>query len=164
MKKISGYWIDANNNRWNCDIFTEERAKKYSETLIDCTLCTDCSYCSYCNYCTRCTECSDCFDCTECSECTDCSYCSDCLDCTYCSDCTGYKSNPERYCIELNGTVEKLAMAYWLTGDDLQLVFSCYKTTSPEDFKKKAIEMNGEEKAKPFTKFVDTVEYLIKNK
>jgi len=44
------------------------------------------------------------------------------------------------------------------------VIFGCYKTSSLEDFKAKAIEMNGEEKAKPFIKFAETVTYLIQNK
>jgi len=122
MKTENGYYIDENNNRWDCEIYTEDQAKKNSESLIDC---------------------SGCFDCSRCS---------------------GYKSNPERYCKELIGTVTKLAQAYWTSGDDLQVIFGCYKTSSLEAFKAKAIKTNGKKKAKPFIEFADVIKQLTNKK
>ena len=42
MVKRNNYWVDENNNKWNCYIYSKEEAEKYSKTLISC------SYCSYC--------------------------------------------------------------------------------------------------------------------
>ena len=179
MKKANGYYIDENNNRWDCNLYTEDQAKKNSESLIDCSYCyrcsycsdcsdcSDCSGCSGCSYCSDCSDCSYCYrcsGCSGCSGCSNCSYCSGCSDCSNCSYCSGYKSNPERYCKELIGTITKLAQAYWLSGDDLQIVFGCYKTESLEDFKAKAIEMNGKKKAKPFIEFADVIKQLTNKK
>ena len=179
MKIENGYYVDYNNNRWNCDFYTEEQAQKNSDSLINCSNCSYCSYCSGCSGCSNCSNCSgcsDCSDCSYCSYCSGCSYCSYCSDCSYCfdcsgcsrcsdcSDCSGYKSNPERYCIELTGTVKRIAQAYWLSGDDLQIVFGCYKTSSLEAFKAKAIKMNGKKKAKPFIEFADVIKQLTNKK
>lgn len=46
MKKLYGYWVDENNNRWYYGIYTEEQAEKYSGSLIGCSGCRDCSYCN----------------------------------------------------------------------------------------------------------------------
>ena len=58
MKKINNYWVDKNNNKWNCDSFTEEKAIKNSNTLINCFHCHNCSYCSDCHNCSHCHNCS----------------------------------------------------------------------------------------------------------
>jgi len=161
MKKENGYYIDENNNRWDCNLYTEDQAKKNSESLIDCSDCSDCSRCSGCSDCSDCFRCSGCSDCSRCSRCSDCFRCSGCSDCSHCS---GYKSNPERYCKELIGTVTKSAQAYWTSGNDLQVIFGCYKTSSLEAFKAKAIKMNGKKKAKPFIEFADVIKQLTNKK
>lgn len=43
MKQENGYYIDENKNKWDCDIYTEDQAQKYSESLINCFNCSDCS-------------------------------------------------------------------------------------------------------------------------
>lgn len=58
--------------------------------------------------------------------------------------------------------MKELARAYWITGDDLQIIFGCYRTTSIEEFKNKAIQQNGKEKAEPFIRYADMVANLLK--
>ncbi len=41
MKKINNYWIDNDNNRWNCLFYSEIIALEYSKTLINCRDYTD---------------------------------------------------------------------------------------------------------------------------
>ena len=49
MKKIDGYWIDENGNRWNdC---SKERAKELSSSMINCYNCRNCHNCHYCHNC-----------------------------------------------------------------------------------------------------------------
>lgn len=33
MEKINNYYVDSNNNKWNCDKFTKEEAMIASKTL-----------------------------------------------------------------------------------------------------------------------------------
>lgn len=51
MKQENGYWVDADNNRWNESRFTEEEAERLSKTLRHCKVCTDCTDCSSCAGC-----------------------------------------------------------------------------------------------------------------
>ena len=96
MKQINGYWTDENNNRWDIEIYTEEQAKKYSKSLVNCHNCDDCSYCCdcrscnncrYCDNCRNCRNCRNCYDCRNCEYCVDCRYCNDCSNCRYCNKC-----------------------------------------------------------------------------
>ena len=71
MKKQKNYWVDSNNNKWSCDLYTEEKAIELSGTLvnckncINCRSCRSCSNCRSCSYCSYCSNCSDCLDCSE---------------------------------------------------------------------------------------------------
>jgi hypothetical protein len=49
MKKENGFFIDENNNAWDCLIETFESATKKSKSLKNCRNCRDCSYCSDCS-------------------------------------------------------------------------------------------------------------------
>ena len=199
MKKINGFWTDSNANKWDCDIYTEAQAIKYSESLtgcvncincsncsgcsgcIDCGNCRDCINCSDCRYCRYCRYCSGCIDCGDCSSCGDCNYCSDCSgcidcgncsgcidcrycsDCNYCRDCSGYKSNPNRVCKELQGSVKELAQVYWI-GKDIQIVFSCWKGETLKKFEEKIEErVTDPENKKLFLDFIKVAKYNIKN-
>lgn len=51
MKKIDNKWVDENNNSWNCDYYSKQKAEKLSKTMIGCSDCSDCSYCSHCSNC-----------------------------------------------------------------------------------------------------------------
>ena len=54
MVKRNNYWVDENNNKWNCYIYSKEEAEKYSKTLISCSYCSDCRDCSDCSGCSYC--------------------------------------------------------------------------------------------------------------
>ena len=90
MKQINGYWVDDNNNRWDCELYSKAEAKRYSKTLIDCTNCidcTDCKFCDYCNYCKFCDHCDNCKFCDHCNYCKFCDHCDNCKFCDYCNYC-----------------------------------------------------------------------------
>lgn len=74
MQQINGYWVDENNNRWDCEKYTKIQAREYSATLINCYGCDNC-----CN-CFDCWNCVDCFDCRSCKNCWYCAYCLECED------------------------------------------------------------------------------------
>ena len=74
MKKVNNRWVDDNNNSWDCDLFSKEKALQFSKTMISCIGCINCSDCSYCS---DCSGCSDCINCSGCSGCSDCSGCRD---------------------------------------------------------------------------------------
>ena len=42
LKQINGYWVDENNNKWDIKFYIEQKAEKYSKTLVDCY---NCRYC-----------------------------------------------------------------------------------------------------------------------
>lgn len=48
MRELNNYWVDKNNNRWSCNIYTKKKAIELSKTLINCRDCRDCRDCSYC--------------------------------------------------------------------------------------------------------------------
>ena len=87
MKKEKGYWVDANNNRWDVNYYDKDEAVKYSASLKDCTNCTNCIDCRNCTNCTNCIDCTDCTNCRYCTDCTNCTNCIDCRNCTNCIDC-----------------------------------------------------------------------------
>ena len=151
MEKINGFWTDANNNKWDALIYSEQEAETQSKTLTNCSGCTGCTGCSGCTRCTRCSDCARCSDCsgctgctgcsgcrycTRCSDCARCSDCSDCLGCRYCSGCTrcarcsgctGYKTNPARYVSPSIGSRSANTSVYWTTKDDVQVVCGCFR-------------------------------------
>lgn len=93
MKLKNGFWVDANNNAWNCKYYTGTEAEQLNKTLINCRNLTNCSHCSNCNDCKNCEGCNDCRSCEGCNNCRNCdgcvycSNCRNCRDCNYCSDC-----------------------------------------------------------------------------
>ena len=95
MKLENGFWIDENNNKWECKFYTETNATQLSKTLANCSDCINCSYCSNmtncnkCSYCCDCSCCTNCSYCRNCSHCMSCSCCSDCIECKKCSCCEG---------------------------------------------------------------------------
>lgn len=100
MKQINGYWVDENNNRWNCEICSEASAEKFSKTLINCTDCIDCTNCTDCNSCFNCLychNCTNCINCWLCHNCISCHLCNSCFDCMYCNFCRKFKENPQMY-------------------------------------------------------------------
>ena len=53
MKKENGFWIDPNNNKWNCDTHTKKQAQEKSKTMVRCSSCSRCSRCSNCSNCSN---------------------------------------------------------------------------------------------------------------
>ncbi len=85
MKKIDGYWIDENGNRWNdC---SKERAKELSSSMINCYNCDNCWDCRNCHYCHDCWDCRNCHYCDNCYNCDNCHNCHNCNNCDNCRDC-----------------------------------------------------------------------------
>ena len=169
MKKINGFWTDSNGNKWDCELYTKAQSIEHSESLIGCVNCIDCSNCSYCRDCSDCRrsrDCSNCRDCRSCSDCSNCSYCRDCRrcsNCNYCRDCSDYKSNPNRICKELQGSVKNLAQVYWIK-KDIQIVFGCWKGFSIIEFEEQIEERVTDPKNKKlFLDFVEVAKYNIKN-
>ena len=116
MKKVNGYFIDENNNKWSEKKFTMEEALHLSGTLTDCTNCVNC------------TNCINCVNSTNCINCTNCFYCIDCIDCnscTICACCNGFKSNPNRYAKKNLGNKWSNTCIYW-TGGKVQVVCGCF--------------------------------------
>ena len=57
MKKENGYWIDENNNKWDCKDTDEELAIIYSRFMCNCDNCTNCNHLYACNDLEDCTVC-----------------------------------------------------------------------------------------------------------
>ena len=187
MKKINNYWVDDNNNKWNCDI-TEEKAIKNSNTLINCSYCahcvhcsdcSDCSYCSGCSDCSDCSDCSNCYDCYNCSDCSNCYDCSDCHNCSYCYDCShchdchncsncaycsycsNFTENPQRYLSKRIGSRNQQTMFYWTKQDKNLIVCGCFKNTLIE-FEQRVKEIHGDnDYGKQYQEFIDTCKLLM---
>ncbi len=150
MKQVNNYWVDENNNnKWNCDYYTKERAQKLSKTLNNCSDCSDCSYCR------NCRNCSDCSDCSYCRNCRNCS------DCRNCSGCSGFQTNPQRYTTPEIGSRYSQTTFYWLDKNKTQVVCGCFNG-SVDLFKHKIILTHGENKfAKQYFKEIEKANKLI---
>ena len=119
MKKINGFWVDENNNSWDCRSYSEEDAIKYSETLINCI---------------NCINCSNCINCRNCSNCSNCSYCSDCSNCSNCSNCSGcssFETNPERYVSYSLGS-RKDNTTFYFYDNKIYVVCGCFNGNMQE--------------------------------
>ncbi len=163
MKQINNKWVDKNNNSWDCDVYTQEQAKKLSKTLINCSDCLNCSYCSRCFRCSNCFDCSDCFGCSNCSRCSGCSGCSRCFGCSDCSGCSGcsdFKTNPRRYIGRRIGSRNSQTTTYW-TDEKIQVVCGCFVGTLKE-FEKKVKETHGDnEYGKQYQQYIQIVKTII---
>lgn len=111
LKQINRYWMDENNNRWDCGIYTKEQAEDFSKSLVNCynccncmncnnccncNYCENCHNCGYCNNCHYCNNCENCYYCYYSSNCRDCHSCRNCNNCNKCHDC--HNCNNCRYC------------------------------------------------------------------
>ena len=136
MEKTNNYWTDLNNNKWDCDIYTEEQAEKLSKTLINCF---------------------NCINCIDCISCSDCRYCSSCRSCRSCSDCSDFKTNPQRITSNKIGSRERQTTYYW-NEETEQIVCGCFKGTLKEfkDAIKK--EHNDNKYSKEYFKWIEAVE------
>ena len=113
----NGFWVDENNNRWDENFYTQERAEELSKTLINCS---DCSYCSYC------------FDCSDCSYCFDCSDCSDC------------DKTPKQYVADKIGSRKDNTRFYQDKNGVIRVVCGCFRGTLDE-FAAKVEEVHGQD-------------------
>lgn len=112
MKKINNYWVDENNNKWSCSLYTEEQAIK---------------------------NCSSCIDCHDCMDCYGCHGCRDCSGCHGCHGCSDYTHNPNRYAQKGLGANWNNTCIYWdKEQTNIQVVCGCFRG-SIEEFKKAVI-------------------------
>ena len=154
MKKVNGFWTDENNNKWDCDYYTKERAIQLSKTLINCRDCRDCLDCSDCRYCSNCLDCSDC---RNCSNCLDCSDCSNCSDCRYCSDCS---EQPEHYSTLKIGSRNDITHFY-KTESGIMVRCGCFwGTLEAFEFKVKATYPVGHKHNKTYLNEISKVKRL----
>lgn len=185
MRKINGFWVDDNNNRWNAHMYTETEAAEVAKTLTNCTDCTDCRDCLNCTYCRNCVECDHCIDCvccTRCLECIDCTnctrclgcnhcencarcstcrYCSSCEDCNYCSycaSCRGLKSNPQRIVGCSMGSRFAQPFVYWTKEGKEQCVVGCFRGTLDElEVAARKTHKDNEEHRNAYLSFIKAV-------
>lgn len=135
MQLINGYWVDDNNNRWNCDFYDEDEAKKYSDNLTNCHDCWNCEGCRDCEDCWGCRDCEDCEGCWNCRDCEDCRGCRDCEDCWNCEDCRG--------CVTPRiGSRNANTTFYWL-GEQTRVICGCFRGTI-EEFEEQVKEVHGD--------------------
>lgn len=182
MKLNNGFWVDANNNKWNSDLYSEEEALKWSTTLNNCSYCGNCFNCSGCMYCDNCRDLSSCRNCNSCWDCSDCSYCNICSGCNYCSccencrdcnscwdckycrncnECSSCKSfckNPERIIGSAMGSRSDNPAVYWIEAGKEQCVVGCFRGTLDE--LEKAVEKTHKDNLKyleQYRKFIKAV-------
>lgn len=133
MKKIDGYWVDENGNRWNdC---SKERAKELSSSMINCYNCNNCCGCHYCHNCHYCDNCRNCHNCWGCQYCR---VCQDCEDCWDCRGCQKYTNSPVMYRSTKIGSREAQTLFYFgktANGTSLQIVCGCFRGNL-EEFEK----------------------------
>ena len=82
VKKICGYWVDQNGNRWEAAIYSKKEAE---ESGLESS--KNCTNCFHSEYLENCIDCNDCDDCSYCVECTDCQKSSNLNNCTGCVSC-----------------------------------------------------------------------------
>lgn len=190
LKKINGYWMDENNNRWDTKIYTKEQAEKFSKSLVDCYNCYNCDncyncrYCDYCNNCHNCHQCSycgncryssncyNCYDCRYCDYCNNCNYsyhcrnCYHCCDCDYCCNCNNYKSDPQRYTTDRIGSRnDKTTFYYGETENnknEIQVICGCFRGNL-EDFEKAILKTHKDNDLyrKQYLKEIEKVKILF---
>ena len=145
LKKINGFWVDKNNNRWYITIYTKEEAKRFSKSLVNCNYCHNCHDCYYCYYCHNCHYCDYCHYCNKCDYCIKCYNCYYCNDCYYCYSCNNYKSNPQRYITDKIDSRDEDNQATFYYGKTkigmkvAQVSCDCFRG-SLEDFEKVVLE------------------------
>ena len=131
MKQINGYWVDANNNRWNTEIYTKGQAEKCSKSLIDCYNCDNCRCCYDCHGCYRCYCCYDC-------------HC--CCDCYNCLGCYNYKQNPQRYTTgKVSSRNDQTTFYYGETKNGMEVQVACgcgWFKGNLETFEKAVLEIH----------------------
>lgn len=181
IKELNNYWIDENNNTWNKNRYTKEKATVYSKTLVNCYNCRDCHDCSFCRDCNGCDNCSycydycyDCYDCSSCNfchNCSNCSYCSNCSNCSnchacsycrYCNYCSDCKENPQQYITAKIGRRKSATHFYWTNKDDVRVVCGCFRGNL-EEFEKAVLKTHENNKThrEAYLKEIEKVKFLI---
>ncbi len=144
MKLENNYWIDENFNKWDSGLCTESQAKRYSESLKNCT---DCISCKGCKGCINCTSCTNCINCTS---------CRGCISCTDCRGCVNFDINPQRIVSPFIGSRRAQSVFYW-NGDKELLICGCF-TGSLAEFEEKVKETHGETQyAKEYFNWINAV-------
>ena len=179
MKLVSGFWTDANNNKWECEFFSEIEAEQLSKTLVNCenlvncrnmANCNDCTNCGYCNDCTNCKGCSECkgcrdckncIGCRDCRDCNGCGYCSFCINCKGCSECNSchdFQENPQRITGKKMGRRNDFSVVYWNEVGKEQCVVGCFCGTLSElEEKVKETHKNNPKHYEDYMKFIKCV-------
>ena len=150
MEQTNRYWVDENNNRWDCGIYTEGQAEKFSKSLVNCYNCHNCR---------NCRNCHDCYDCDYCD------YCDSCYDCDYCHNCHDYKQNPQRYTTkEIGSRNDQTTFYYGETekGMEVQIICGCFRGNL-EDFEKAVLETHKDNDLyrKQYLKEIEKVKVLF---
>ena len=92
MKKVKGYWVDKNRNKWDATFYTKDQALGYSISLYKCKDCINCTDCTNCEYCIDCVACHNCLGCSRCMYCKNCNFCTKCRGVSDCNGCENRQS------------------------------------------------------------------------
>jgi len=110
MKKFNNKWYDSNNNSWDCSVYTEEQAERWSKTLVNC---------------------NNCHICNNCHNCTDCYNCNNCHNCDNCDNCNNWNKTPQSIVSNYIGSRDSQTTIYF--GEDkTEVVCGCFKGTLEE--------------------------------
>lgn len=125
IKLINNYWVDKNNNKWECSSFTKSEAKYLLKTLNKCKNCTNCTECNECNACNGCKNCNNCNTCTDCYKCNECNNCIECENCYKNENC-----KYDRFCNYCSNGDACLMCIECTDCTDCKYCTSCYRCTS----------------------------------
>lgn len=92
MKKVKGYWVDKNGNKWDATLYTKDQALGYSISLYNCKDCINCTDCTKCEHCIDCVACHNCLGCFRCMSCKNCNFCEHCRGVSDCNGCENRQS------------------------------------------------------------------------
>lgn len=168
MKQINGYWVDENNNRWDCEICSEVKAETFSKTLINCTDCTDCTKCIDCTNCINCCYCDSCYGCANClycHNCVNCHLCSGCVGCHDCDSCYNFKENPQIYTTKkIGGRNAHTIFYYGKTDKGMKVRVICdFFKGNLEEFENAVLEThaNNDEYREQYLREIEKVKVLF---
>ena len=173
MKKVNNKWYDNNNNSWDCSLYTEEQAEKWSKTLVDCSYCNNCyncyncRNCQHCRNCRNCRNCSNCNNCNYCNSCNYCNYCRSCDNCRHCyncNNCNNWNKTPQSIVSNYIGSRESQTTIYF-SEDKIEVVCGCFKGTLEEFEAKVNNEYSEESKhGEEYRNFIKKAKVYMENK
>ncbi len=135
LVKKDDFWVDEeNNNRWDCEKFSQEQAEKESLTQKDCFGLRDCSDLVDCFGLRDCSDLVDCFGLRDCSYLVDVRNCSDLVDVRSCS---GLR-DVQKYTTPKIGSRKSQTTIYFAK-DFTQVICGCFKGTLKEFIEKVGI-------------------------